>query len=268
MKPKKAFIPFFKLLFSNPRGILKALLRYTKEAYRAQQFKGNSIKTVDVLDVVESIDEEVRHYTYLDGTSRTMDIAFLKSLCRKYEDCNYLEIGSWRGESLLNVASIVKKCTSISLSKEEMIEFGMESKDADALNLLSQGLPNVQHIAANSHTFDFETLDDKFDVIFIDGDHSYEGVKSDTLNAFKLLRDQDSIIVWHDCGFGMQDFRYESIQAIHDACSKDQFENIYRVSNTMCAIYSAAELKNSPVGFETIPNKLFNVNIKSVPIES
>ncbi len=264
MNPKQAAMPFLKLLFSNPRGILKALLRHTKEAYRANQFKGHTIKKIDILDVVDRIDEEVSSYTYLDGTSRTMDIAFLKAVCRKYQKCNYLEIGSWRGESILNVASVVDRCTSISLSKEEMIEFGLSSSDAQALNFLSKELPNVTHIEANSQTYDFDQLNNKFDVIFIDGDHSYKGVKSDSINALKLLKDNDSVIIWHDCGFGMQDLRYESIVAIRDACSEEQFEHVYRVSNTMCAMYTKRALTPNNSGFETLPNKLFNVSIKSV----
>ncbi|WP_436517201.1 class I SAM-dependent methyltransferase [Ekhidna sp. To15] len=262
MNPKQAVGPFLKLLISEPRGMLKALLRHTKEAYRASQFKGNSIKNADVLDVVDQIDEEVNSYTYLDGTSRTMDIAFLKAICRQYAKCNYLEIGSWRGESILNVASVVDHCTSVSLSKEEMMKIGLSSSDVEALNYLSKDLPNVTHIEANSQTYDFDQLNSKFDVIFIDGDHSYKGVRADTVTALKLLKDDNSVIIWHDCGFGMQDLRYESIAAIHDACSKEQFDHIYRVSNTMCAIYTKKELKTSKAGFETQPNKLFDVKIK------
>lgn len=263
MNPKQAVVPFLNLLISDPRGILKALLRHTKEAYRANQFKRHSIKKIDLLDLVDQIDEEIISYTYLDGTSRTMDIAFLKAICRQYPSCNYLEIGSWRGESILNVASVVDRCTSVSLSKEDMIKIGLNSKDADALNYLSKDLPNVTHIEANSQTYDFSQLNGKFDVIFIDGDHSYKGVKSDSINALKLLKDEDSVIVWHDCGFGMQDLRYESIVAIRDACTKEQFEQVYRVSNTMCAIYTKKELRTSGDGFETLPNKLFDVKMKS-----
>jgi predicted O-methyltransferase YrrM len=37
----------------------------------------------------------------------------------------------------------------------------------------------------------------KFDIIFIDADHSYEGVKKDTMNYLPLLK-QDGLIIFHD----------------------------------------------------------------------
>jgi hypothetical protein len=36
----------------------------------------------------------------------------------------------------------------------------------------------------------------RFDLVFIDGDHSYPYVVSDTRNAFKVLRDDNPMIVW------------------------------------------------------------------------
>ena len=263
MRFNQAIIPFFRLLFVDLRGILRALLRYTKEAYRKIQFGNTPIKYVDLLEVVGSMDEMVKSYTYLDGTSRTSDIAFLRAVCRQYKDCKYLEIGSWRGESLLNVAEVAEKCVSVTLSKEEMMMFGMSAQEASVQLLLSRGIRNVEHIEANSMSFDFESLDDKFDVIFIDGDHSYQGVKSDTINALKLLRDEKSVIIWHDCGFSMQDLRYESITAIRDACSKAQFDKFYRVSNTMCGLYTHSNLKAAKEAPSSLPNKLFDVHLTS-----
>ena len=263
MKPSQSFVPFFKLLFLNFRGLLKALLKYTKEAYRRHQFKGKEISRLDIHQVVGEVDEEVKGYTYLDGTSRTIDIAFLKSICKQFKDCNYLEIGSWRGESLLNVAEVATKCTSISLSKKEMMAMGIGEEEAQVQGLLSSGIANVRHIEANSLSFDFESLEEKFDVIFIDGDHSYEGVKSDTRNAFELLRNENSVIIWHDSGFGMQDLRYETIMAIYDGCPEGAFEKIHRVSNTMCAIFTNKRFDTWPNVASSNPSKLFHLTIKS-----
>lgn len=51
----------------------------------------------------------------------------------------------------------------------------------------------IQH---DTNTFDFSTIG-KFDMIFIDGDHSANGVISDTLNAIKILK-PGGVIFWHD----------------------------------------------------------------------
>jgi predicted O-methyltransferase YrrM len=36
------------------------------------------------------------------------------------------------------------------------------------------------------------------DMVFIDGDHSFEGVVKDTIKARQLLRDGNGVIIWHD----------------------------------------------------------------------
>ena len=203
MKPKDALIPFIQLLFSDKKQLLKSLLNYTKEAHKRRYFKRKyGKKGLPFADIGQfaRIDEKIDNYTYLDGTSRPIDIAFLMAVAKNYTDCNYLEIGSWRGESLFNVSTVSQRCTSISLSKEEMIRIGMSEKAAELQRFFSKGKNNIEHIEANSLQYDFENLKEKFDVIFIDGDHSYKGVKSDTENAFKLLRNEDSVIVWHDFG--------------------------------------------------------------------
>jgi hypothetical protein len=264
MKPRQAFIPFLRLLLVAPRGVMKALLKHTKEAHQKHRFGRKRIKYVDIREVVGVLNEQVKSYTYMDGTSRTSDIAFIKAVCRKYDSCNYLEIGSWRGESISNIASVSKSCTSISLSKQKMIHMGLSPEVADVQSLLSKNLSNINHVEANSQSFDFNKLKKSFDVIFIDGDHTYDGVKSDTINAFKMLKNEKSVITWHDCGFGMEDLRYESIMAIHDGCPTGAFEKVYRVSNTMCCIYSQETLQADEILKPAIPTKLFDIAITAV----
>jgi len=46
-------------------------------------------------------------------------------------------------------------------------------------------------------TFDFRPFHDKVDLCFIDGGHSEECVKSDTKNAFRMVK-KGGVIIWHD----------------------------------------------------------------------
>lgn len=268
MKPKEAFLPFLKLIGKDRKNILKQLLRYTKEADKKFRFKdkGYKMQFVDIDEIV-TLNETIERYSFLNGTSRPTDIAFLMALCRKYKDCNYLEIGSWRGESLFNIAKVAKKCTSISLSEKEMIQMGMSERAAGMQRLFTRDVENVTHIEANSMTFDFAKLDEKFDVIFIDGDHTYEGVKSDTQNAFKLLRDENSVIVWHDCGRDYEGIRYEVVNAIFDGAPADKRNNIFRVSNTICGIYLNGKFGAYDSLEPQVPNKVFSMHIESKPLK-
>lgn len=106
------------------------------------------------------------------------------------------------------------------------------------IQTFSQGISNVRHILANFQTFDFSTLPGNYDVIFIDGSHHYEDIVSDTKNVFKHLVHDKSIVVWHDYAYNPEKIRYEVMAAILEGTPKELHENLYYVSNTMCAIYS------------------------------
>ena len=72
-------------------------------------------------------------------------------------------------------------------------------------------------------TFDFADYYGKYDMVFIDGDHHYDSVKKDTETAFKLLKDNRSIIVWHDYGLDPETIRWDVLAAILDG----SFESFY-----------------------------------------
>lgn len=268
MNRLKEMAAFGGLVFKDFGNVMKALLKYTEEADKriyVQKQLGftNGLPFAEVNDLVSSLDERIDNYTFLSGTSYPNDIAFLKAICRNYSNCSYLEIGSWRGESISNVAQVAKDCTSLSLSKNEIIErFGNKTM-ASVLQLFSAGISNIKHIEHDSMTFDFKSLNKKFDVIFVDGDHRYDAVKSDTANAFKLLKDENSVIVFHDCGVDSEDNRYEVIAGVLDGTPVDKRNKIYRVSNTLCAIYTEKQISPLIKSNPQTPNKVFSIDIKS-----
>jgi hypothetical protein len=55
----------------------------------------------------------------------------------------------------------------------------------------------ITQLFGDSATFDFSDFHNAMDLVFVDAGHSYEYVKSDTLNAFKMLKPGGTII-WHD----------------------------------------------------------------------
>jgi hypothetical protein len=267
MKPREAILPAIRLFLRDRKSFFKQLLNYTREGDRrirfASQYHHSTLPFVDLCELLGSLDETIDNYTFLDGTSRVSDLIFLKALCRTYPQCQYLEIGSWRGESLYNVAQVASKCISLSLSKEEIIAMGLSKEFAENQRLFTAGLKNVIHLEANSLKYDFSQIKDRFDVIFIDGDHSYEGVKSDTQNAFTLLRNENSVIVWHDCGNGFEDYRFEVLAGIFDGCPPEFHRSIYRVSNTLCGIYTRAQVKPQHRSFPQKPTKTFSLRVTS-----
>ena len=259
--------PLLRILFSEPRAFLKSLYHFTVVKNRQKHVASTyglprGFPDVDLMELIPDFEEEVISYTYLDGTSRVIDIALLRALCRKFEDCQYLEIGSWRGESLANVSQIAKEVYSVSLSDAEMKQFGFE-KEIKLQRIFSEDLPNVTHIKHNSFTFDFESLNKKFDIVFVDGDHSYEGVKTDTKSAFSLLKDENSLIVWHDYGKNYEGIRWDVMAGILDGAPEAARNQIYHVSNTLCALYTQQDIRSYFPDKPQMPNKTFSLKVKA-----
>lgn len=259
----------FKWFFNPPVHNQKVMTVAPKDPelerkeYLMSKYGFCQLPTVDLNVLFPNFSETVNNYTYLEGTSLVTDIALLKSLARQFPDCNYLEIGSWRGESLSNVAEVAKKCISITLSPAEMKALNMNEEFVKAHGLFSKNLSNVSKIEHNSQTFDFSTLKERFDLVFIDGDHSYEGVKLDTEKIPLLVKDNSSIVVWHDYGNYTERPNYTTLAGILDGVPNSDHKYLYHVSNTICAVMIRKEFKTYMSEFPTMPNKSFSINLQT-----
>jgi SAM-dependent methyltransferase len=263
----KRIIQVGKNIANNPR-ILSRLVDWEKERkeYLQQRYGYSQLPTIDILDLLPDLNEKVNNYSFLSQTSLITDIALLKALARRLKSCHYLEIGCWRGETIANVAEVAEECISISLSPEEMRQQNLSEEYINLHGYLSRGFDNITYIEHDSATFDFSSLNKKFDLIYIDGDHRYPGVKIDTQNAFRLLKDEQSMIVWHDYGFDPEFVNYETLAGILDGSPHKKRQNIYHVSNTMCAIYINPVHFNDQVQtrhttFPDTPDKMFSVTV-------
>lgn len=200
--------------------------------------------------------------TFLGEGSMLTDLLLLKSICGGIKDCKYFEIGTWRGESVANVCENTAISYTMNLSKEEMAKMQLPSDYIDIHGVLSKDNPKIIHLYGNTLTYDFEKLNQKFDVIFIDGDHHYKMVKNDTEKVFKHLVHENSIIVWHEYAFAPEKIRYEVFAAILDGTPKEIHSKIYQPSHTMCAIYWNKQIKTQEFTQNKPPKTLFNVEIE------
>ena len=259
--------PFLRLCLTRPGSVLKALFHFTTDALCREHVvkkydlpKG--LPTVDLLDLAPGFSDTIEHYTYLDGTSRVTDLALLRLLAKRFPQCRYLEMGSWRGESLANVSPLVKEVISMSFSDAAMRSAGMSESAVKSSHFFSKALPNHTRIEHNTQTYDFSALRGTCDMVFVDADHHHQGVAIDTRNAFTLLRDDKSIIVWHDYGLGYETVNWEVLRGILDGATEEQRKRIFHVSNTLCAVYLPETLRATfpEIGF---PNKTFSVRISA-----
>ena len=205
--------------------------------------------------------------TFLDGGSLPTDIMLLAGLAEGIRDCRYFEIGTWRGESVSTLSPRVASCHTLCLTDQEMRKRGMPEKTIASHRLFSRDLENVTQLRGDSRSYDFASLDQKFDLVFIDGDHHHDFLVSDTMNVFKHLVHDGSIVVWHDYGFHPDQVRFEVMAAILDGVGHDRTERVYQVAHTKCAIYTGKEYPSRPAEFPVIPEEYFTFDLSRKKIQ-
>lgn len=223
----------------------------------------DGLPVVQLNDLFPNFSETLNSFSFLGGGSLPTDIALLKSAARKFEDCKYFEIGTWRGESVCNVADVAKECYTLNLAPAQILDLTKNQKYADAHFFFSKDLPNVTQLLGDSRTFDYAGLNKKFDVIFIDGNHHYDFVKSDTEKVFQNLVHEDSIVVWHDYAYSPEKVRFEILNAILDGVPASEHQHLYHVGNSMCAIFIKGKFPTSKLELYDQPKFTYEVSLKA-----
>ncbi|AVK82804.1 hypothetical protein C3943_04130 [Lysinibacillus sp. B2A1] len=204
------------------------------------------ISTGDFLSLKnkELLIEDVSFITWGSGI---LDYLILKKIAELIE-CNfYLEIGAWTGESLAAVSDVSKKCYSISLPDEELKNEFKKRKKMNFSRYFSRKRSNVKHYIGDSKKFDFNLIE-KADLVFIDGDHSFEAIKIDTQNIFNRFGFEETIVVWHDFVGPYNQLVAATYEAVSSVIPQEYMSNLYYFDNTMCGVYIPKKYKNI-IGF-------------------
>ena len=202
------------------------------------------LPTLEFKHFLDQDSGKVEPLSFHDGASPITDMVLLRSLAAGIKDCDYLEIGTWRGESVANVSALARSCVTLDLPEENLLKLGKDKNHLDQYAFFSKGLNNVHHIRQDSATFDFGSLQKKFDLVFVDGDHHYKGVLNDTIKVLPLLKDENSIIVWHDYAFHPEKIRWEVFSAILDGMPEDLHKFLFYAGETLSCVYSRRHAEN------------------------
>lgn len=142
------------------------------------------------------------------------DIVSLCLLCQILKPRVVMEIGTLTGYTALHFAlnsPETAKIYTLDLPMEEKVTPQLKTTVVDETHIEThrgqrryafentEVAGKVTCLFGDSAAFDFTPFHGKVDFFFIDGAHSYEYVRSDTLNALKCCH-PGSVIAWHDFG--------------------------------------------------------------------
>jgi hypothetical protein len=149
-----------------------------------------------------------------DGNVNLAETAVLNALCRTYRPRTVFEIGTFDGRTTLNFAlNCDAEIHTLDLPAAELPASDVTGADIKYVDKPVSGarfktgpgkdFPCVKRIfqhLGDSSRFDFSPWHGKVDLIFVDGAHTYDFVKSDSEAAFKMLSPNGGVVVWHDYG--------------------------------------------------------------------
>ncbi len=136
------------------------------------------------------------------------DLIALCMLCAATKPRKIFEIGTLHGSGTLQMALNAPQANVFTLDLADSPHLKTTEVDrriaaeGKKRMLIFEGLPEASRIRplyGDSATFDFSPFANSIDLFFIDGAHSYEYVKNDTMQAMKCTR-KGGIIAWHDYG--------------------------------------------------------------------
>lgn len=140
------------------------------------------------------------------------DVIFLSLICQLLQPKQVFEIGTGGGFTTLHLAlntPLDCKIYSLDLGGHPTSRPRLSRADRKIREIFSPDngyafnnmdvASKITTLFGDSASFDYSEFYEKIDFFFIDGAHSYEGVRSDSLNALKCCH-PGSVIAWHDFG--------------------------------------------------------------------
>jgi hypothetical protein len=204
-------------------------------------------------------------FTFLDDTSTVLDLLLLRALVRRYGARTLLEIGTFRGEGALAVASAGAEVVTLSLPDDELLARGAPPSLVRAHRTLSSGQPNITHVFGDSATFDTGPYRDWADIVFIDADHARDAVERDTRRFWETRSPRVGAVVWHDAFSSPLVPRWEVLAGIAAGVPPSQRSRLVNVSNTLCVAWLPDGDTLPTISRSYVPRTVYSVQVSPVP---
>lgn len=124
----------------------------------------------------------------------------------------YMEVGVYKGRSLWVARKVAKP--SVEIWGVDIIE----DPEIEGTNFIRGDSTKT-------------TLNKKVDVIFIDGDHSYEGCKADIENWYPQMK-EGGVMLFHDC----DDTSPGVVQAVEEFVKEHNLTDVYYHPDKRCSM--------------------------------
>lgn len=177
------------------------------------------------------------------------ELAYLALITRSCEPRNIFEIGTYRGRTALNFAlNSPEECViwtlDLPFDQRELDLERTNSADAAIVEASYTGADykrkdcewKIRQLYGNSLSFDFSPYVGTMDIVFVDGAHDYEVVRSDTSNAVRMVR-PGGFIIWHD--FANYGDYNDVTRAVLDVLPG---KNVTQIANTQLAVYKKSSV--------------------------
>ncbi len=188
------------------------------EAYRIGSWSYGNIKRVSLIEIfpgIENADVKILKAYDRDMTTSVdiSEITAIASIVKFMGRKNILEIGTFNGNTTLNLAANSSENTTITtvdLPENWIGKYEIEIPDIyknvterNSIGAHYKKFPEfsnkITQIFCDSARLEWDKMQTPFDFIFIDGNHHYNYVLNDTKNALLHLS-KGGIIIWHDYG--------------------------------------------------------------------
>jgi hypothetical protein len=254
-----------RILLPTVRGVVAGAVRrrpefrhhVVRDAWTlAKRFAAESVENIEMREIPCLGSAVVEGY--LDDPQRLVIAGLAGGLgCR-----TFFEIGTNRGRTTWTVARTnpgielftldvapagTPGATAFDLAADDTEFFRPEEACGEAFHDTPEA-GRITQLWGDSATFDFSPYAGAIDLVYVDGAHTYEYVKSDTANALSMLGPRGTII-WDDYSSGPGVYEYVN----EVAATLDR--PVYHVFGTRMTVYSRQDFVHRlpPDDFASIP---------------
>lgn len=224
----------------------RARLRIAMLAYATPWLK-SPLPAVPASEIIgETSRLTLLEVTQVSGNTSLLEQTVLVRLAEASQPKRLFEFGTFDGRTALNLIAHsppdahlftldlpAGKIDQTRLSLEQGDRAFIDKPESGTRFLKTAYAGRITRLYGDSATFDFSPYFGTIDMVFVDASHAYEYVRSDTLNAMKLLRPTGGVIAWHDYSLDWRGV----IRALNEFYrSGGIFQNLLRVEGTTLVI--------------------------------